>query len=266
MPDEPVHIRIKRQATPDSQPYWEDFDVRWRSGMNVISTLMDIAATPMTRSGTATSPIVYESNCLEEVCGSCAMLINGKSAMACSRLLQTPGETVKLEPLSRFPVVRDLMVDRSVLFENLKRVKVWVPVDGTYDLGPGPRVPPAVQEQAYPLSRCISCCLCLEVCPQMTGETRFVGAAIINQVRLFNLHPTGRNPESGTTGRHDGRRRDSRVQFRPELCANLPEEYPADHFNFDRLWAGDEEGDTRPLPKVSEQSYSRPLRTTVLPV
>ena len=192
MPDEPVHIRIKRQATPDSQPYWEDFDVRWRSGMNVISTLMDIAATPMTRSGTATSPIVYESNCLEEVCGSCVMLINGKSAMACSRLLRTPGETVKLEPLSRFPVVRDLMVDRSVLFENLKRVKVWVPVDGTYDLGPGPRVPPAVQEQAYPLSRCISCCLCLEVCPQMTGETRFVGAAIINQVRLFNLHPTGR--------------------------------------------------------------------------
>ena len=88
--------------------------------------------------------------------------------------------------------VRDLVVDRSVLFENLKRVKAWVPVDGTYDLGPGRRVSPAVQEEAYPLSRCISCCLCLEVCPQITEETRFVGAAIINQVRLFNLHPTGR--------------------------------------------------------------------------
>jgi succinate dehydrogenase / fumarate reductase iron-sulfur subunit len=191
VPDQLVHIRIKRQAIPDSQPYWEVFDVRWRSGMNVISALMDIAADPVTSSGTATSPVVYESNCLEEVCGSCAMLINGKSAMACSRLLRTPGETVQLEPLSKFPVVRDLMVDRSVLFENLKRTKAWVPVDGTYDLGAGPRVSPAVQEQAYPLSRCISCCLCLEVCPQVTEETRFVGAAIINQVRLFNLHPTG---------------------------------------------------------------------------
>ena len=91
--------------------------------MNVISALMDIAANPVTRSGKATAPIVYESNCLEEVCGSCAMLINGKAAMACSHLLRTPGETVRLEPLSRFPVVRDLMVDRRVLFENLKRVK-----------------------------------------------------------------------------------------------------------------------------------------------
>ena len=72
-----------------------------------------------------------------------------------------------------------------------QQVQAWVPIDGTYDLGAGPRVDSAVQEQAYPLSRCMSCCLCMEVCPQFTEPTRFVGAAIINQVRLFNLHPTG---------------------------------------------------------------------------
>ncbi len=83
-----------------------------------------------------------------------------------------------------------------MLFENLKRTKAWVPVDGTYDLGPGPRVSPEQQEQMYPLSRCISCCLCLEVCPQLTPATRFVGAAILNQVRLFNEHPTGRTLKS----------------------------------------------------------------------
>ena len=71
MPDQLVHIRIKRQATPDSEPYWEDFDVLWRSGMNVISALMSIAENPVTSSGTATSPIVYESNCLER----CAVLV-----------------------------------------------------------------------------------------------------------------------------------------------------------------------------------------------
>jgi len=96
-----------------------------------------------------------------------------------------------LEPLSRFPVVRDLSVNRAVLFENLKQIHAWVPMDGTYDLGPGPRIDPAVQEQAYPLSRCMSCWLCMAVCPQFTEPTRFVGAAIINQVRLFNLDPTG---------------------------------------------------------------------------
>ena len=88
-------------------------------------------------------------------------------------------------------MVRDLSVDRSVLFENLKAVKAWVPVDGTYDLGPGPRVSTEEQEAAYPLSRCISCCCCMEACPQFNEDTGFVGAAAISQVRLFNTHPTG---------------------------------------------------------------------------
>jgi succinate dehydrogenase / fumarate reductase iron-sulfur subunit len=187
-----VRFVIKRQANPHSASYWEEFDLRARPGMNVIIALMEIAANPVDRFGKTTTPITYESNCLEEVCGSCAMLINGKAAMACSSLVAKMRQPVQLEPLSRFPVIRDLVVDRSVLFENLKRVKAWVPVDGTYDLGPGPRIPPKRQEEMYPLSRCISCCLCMEVCPQVTPATGFAGAAIINQVRLFNEHPTGK--------------------------------------------------------------------------
>ena len=191
MAEKTVRLDIKRQDNPNSKPYWNEFELRWRPGMNVISVLMDIAMNPVDRHGKRTMPITYDSNCLEEVCGSCAMRINCRAAMACSSLVDKLGQPIRLEPLSRFPVVRDLAVDRSVLFENLKQVQAWVPVDGTYDLGAGPRVDPAVQEQAYPLSRCMSCCLCMEVCPQFTEPTRFVGAAIINQVRLFNLHPTG---------------------------------------------------------------------------
>lgn len=191
MGEQTVRFVIKRQPKPDAKPYWEEFDLRWRPGMNVIIGLMDIAENPVDRFGKATAPVTYDSNCLEEVCGSCAMLINGRAAMACSALVDKLEKPIRLEPLSRFPVVRDLSVDRSVLFENLKRVKAWVPIDGTYDLGPGPAMDPGTQEKMYPLSRCISCCLCLEVCPQVTKGTGFVGAAIINQVRLFNEHPTG---------------------------------------------------------------------------
>jgi len=196
MPNDTVHVSIKRQANPRAAPYSEDFEVRRRPGMNVITALMDIAMNPVNRDRKPSIPIAYESSCLEEVCGSCAMLINGRAAMACSALISKLREPIRLEPLSRFTVIRDLIVDRSVLFENLKRTKAWVPVDGTYDLGPGPRVSPEQQEQMYPLSRCISCCLCLEVCPQLTPATRFVGAAILNQVRLFNEHPTGRTLKS----------------------------------------------------------------------
>jgi succinate dehydrogenase / fumarate reductase iron-sulfur subunit len=160
--------------------------------MNMISAMMDIAANPVTKDGKATTPITYDANCLEEVCGSCAMRINGRARMACSALVDKLEQPIRLEPLSKFPVVRDLSVDRGVLFENLKRVKAWVPVDGTYDLGSGPRIFPQQQEEAYPYSRCISCCCCMEVCPQFNESTGFVGAASIGQVALFNEHPTGR--------------------------------------------------------------------------
>jgi succinate dehydrogenase / fumarate reductase, iron-sulfur subunit len=187
-----VIIKIKRQDAPDTKPYWEEFEIPYRRNLNITSCLMDIALRPTTRDNKATTPIVYDSNCLEEICGSCAMLINGRARMACSALVDQLEQPIKLEPFTKFPVIRDLQVDRSVLFENLKKVKAWVPVDGTYDLGSGPKLSIAEQEVAYPLSRCISCCCCMEACPQFNENTGFVGAATISQVRLFNTHPTGK--------------------------------------------------------------------------
>jgi succinate dehydrogenase / fumarate reductase iron-sulfur subunit len=192
MPTRAVVLKIRRQADPDAKPYWEEFELPWKRGMNVISAMMEIATNPVTRGGQPTTPITYDSNCLEEVCGSCAMLINGRARMACSALVDKLEQPIRLEPFSKFPVVRDLAVDRSVIFENLKAVKAWIPVDGTYDLGAGPRISAREQEEAYPISRCISCCCCMEACPQFNDKTGFVGAATIAQVKLFNAHPTGR--------------------------------------------------------------------------
>src|SRR6266478_3687508 len=79
-----VTIKIRRQLTPDAKLVWDEFDVPNRPGMNVTSAMMEIAAHPVTRDGKKTTPVTYDSNCLEEVCGSCAMLINGKARMACS--------------------------------------------------------------------------------------------------------------------------------------------------------------------------------------
>jgi succinate dehydrogenase / fumarate reductase iron-sulfur subunit len=164
--------------------------------MNITSLLGEIALNPVDVSGKPTTPITYDSNCLEEICGSCAMLINGKARMACSALLDKlmgadMAQPITLAPLSKFPVVRDLAVDRSVLFENLKKVKAWVPIDGSYDLGAGPKQAPQIQEQRYPLSNCISCTICMEVCPQFNDATGFVGAATIAQAKLFNMDPSG---------------------------------------------------------------------------
>src|SRR6195952_5790381 len=128
-----IKVEVKRQSSPDSPAITEKFEIPYRPNMNIASLLGEIALNPTTVTGSETTPIAYDSNCLEEICGSCAMLINGKAMMACSALVDKLTQPITLAPLSKFPVIRDLAVDRSVLFENLKKVKAWVPIDGTYD-------------------------------------------------------------------------------------------------------------------------------------
>jgi succinate dehydrogenase / fumarate reductase iron-sulfur subunit len=191
MADETFIVRIKRQQRLDEPARWDEFELRYRPHMNVIICLREIAERPVTRDGRESTPVSYEANCLEEVCGACAMIINGQPRQACTALVDQLEKPIRLEPLTKFPLVRDLQVDRSKMFEDLKRTKCWIPIDGTYDLGEGPRMAPATQEAGYPLSRCITCGNCLEICPKVSEHTQFVGAAIVSQVRLFNMHPTG---------------------------------------------------------------------------
>ncbi len=187
----PVLLRIQRQDGPDADPRWEEFAVPREPRMNVISCLQAIERDPRTSDGTETSPVAYAANCLEEVCGSCSMIINGKPQQACSTLVQNLTEPIELRPFSKFPVVRDLIVDRSVMFEWLKRIHGWIPLDGLHDLGPGPRVPERERIFAYQLSRCMTCGCCMEACPQFNARSPFMGPAPLAQVRLFNGHPTG---------------------------------------------------------------------------
>ncbi len=194
LPDKKYKVRVLRQDGRDQQPYTQTFELPYRPGMNVISVLQEIAANPTTIDGKQTAPVVWDCNCLEEVCGSCSMVINGRVQQACSSLLDDllkEGDTVDLRPMSKFPTVRDLFVDRSRMFDALKRVKAWIPVDTYSDLGPGPRISPSEQEQMYPLSRCMSCGSCLEVCPQVNDDSEFIGPQAIAQAVLFNMNPTG---------------------------------------------------------------------------
>src|SRR6202022_191068 len=249
MPDQNVEqrsvtLRIWRQESPDHEGRFEVFRVPFYKGANVISCLMEIQRNPLNAEGAVTTPVVWDSNCLEEVCGSCTMNINGRVRMACSSLvekLQEPivleplrkfrlvrdltvdrrrmfsrseerrvfrsinggvlmgcsslveklQEPIVLEPLRKFRLVRDLTVDRSRMFSALKQVRAWIELDGTYNLGPGPRQSQKDQATMYVLSTCMTCACCLEACPQVQMDNSFIGAAAISQARLFNMNPTG---------------------------------------------------------------------------
>jgi succinate dehydrogenase / fumarate reductase iron-sulfur subunit len=166
--------------------------------MNVVSALMEVRKHPRTCDGKTVDPPTWEAACLEEVCGSCSMNINGTVRQACSALIEDVGRQagdayeVVLEPMRKFPLVKDLLVDRSKMFENLIKVRAWVPLDGSYDRGMAPPQDDHVRKLRYELSRCMSCGCCLEACPQVSEKTHFVGPAAIGQALLFNLHPVGK--------------------------------------------------------------------------
>lgn len=191
MSGQKVKLKIRRQNAPNQQTFWEEFEVPYSPKMNIISCLMEIQKNPVNAQGQKTNPVVWECNCLEEVCGACTMNINGQARQACSALVDQLEQPIILEPLTKFPLIRDLMVDRTIMFENLKKVHAWIDIDGTYDLGPGPRMAEVKRQWAYELSKCMTCGCCMESCPQVNSRSKFIGPAAISQARLFNTHPSG---------------------------------------------------------------------------
>lgn len=210
-------VRILRQEGPGQPGRWERHQVTYEPNLNVISVLQKIAAQATTADGRSTTPVAWDCNCLEEVCGACTMLVNGQTRQACSalvdKLLTDDPSGIELRPMSKFPVLRDLVVDRGRMFRALERVHAWIPVDGYDDRGAGPRESQESQEFRYPLSECMTCGCCVEACPQFSKveltqhvdesdeefearqhaayDGEFLGAAAISQAMLFNEHPTG---------------------------------------------------------------------------
>lgn len=193
----PITVRIKRQESASAAPEWQTFTVPYKPRLNVIAVLLEIQRNPKTADGKSVSPPVWDCNCLEEVCGACTMIVNGRVRQACSALIDSThdrpgvGRDITLEPMTKYPVVRDLFVDRTRIFNNLKAAHAWIPIDGTYDLGPGPKYGEEVQAWRYKLSECMSCGCCMEACPQYIQGGDFMGAAVFGQIELFNSHPTG---------------------------------------------------------------------------
>ena len=195
-PPKAIEFRISRREKIGAAQYTEAFEIPYRRSLNVISALMEIRKNPVTKDGKQTTPPVWDMNCLEQVCGICTMVINGRVRQSCSALvddllLTSGGNLITLEPMSKFPNVRDLQVDRTKMFEHLKQVHAWVELDGTHNLGPGPTMTQEVQQERYAYSRCMTCGCCLEACPQYHDDN-YIGPQAIAQAKLFNMHPTGK--------------------------------------------------------------------------
>ncbi|MDO4539054.1 MAG: 2Fe-2S iron-sulfur cluster-binding protein [Coriobacteriales bacterium] len=185
-------LQVLRRNAPEATPVWqtfafesEDQDVTVATALRMLNertNLRDVDGNPA-------EPIRWESSCLQKKCGACAMVIDGTPRLACdTKLAALPRETVRLEPLRKFPVVADLLVDRSALMENLAEAESWL--EGVAEL------PNKRWEIAYEASRCLQCGLCLEVCPNFSVQGAFGGmAAMAPLARLLAQAPKSQRSE-----------------------------------------------------------------------
>ena len=187
-----VKFIIERQDSPNSKPYTQEFEIPYRPALNVVASLLEIQTNPVTTRGERVGPVVCECNCLEKVCGACMMVINGKARQACCALIDELEQPIRLQPARTFPVIRDLHIDRSVMFESLKRVQAWIEVDGSWEVRNAPIQNPYTAATAYEISHCMTCGCCLEACPNVGPQSDFIGASPSVQAYLFNLHPLGK--------------------------------------------------------------------------
>ena len=174
-------VRVKRQDNASSESYYQEFEYRG-SGTDTVSHILEMIDSEddlRDVTGKAASKIRWERSCLQKMCGACAMVINGRPALACSEFVDTDNEDVLLlEPLSKFPVVADLVTDRSCITEHQKEAMMY--------LGSRAEPDPKEHEQQYSAAKCLKCGLCLEVCPNYAGpDGRFYGAVLANEAYLL---------------------------------------------------------------------------------
>ena len=183
-------VKIKRQENADSIPYWQTFEYNGDKKatiaavldfLNYNDDLNDSAGNPARR-------IRWECSCLQNICGACAMVINGTPALACNtRLSDFKSEVLILEPLRKFPVCSDLIVDRSIIYENLKKAQMYIGEYAGADENE--------YDQQYTVSKCLKCGLCLEVCPNYAKGDNFFGALFANDAYLSYTQTKDRKKE-----------------------------------------------------------------------
>jgi succinate dehydrogenase / fumarate reductase iron-sulfur subunit len=172
-------FRIKRyDPVVDVKPHFEEYAVELEPTDRVLDGLNQIK---WQQDGTLT----YRRSCAHGVCGSDAMRLNGRNALACKTLLKDFGKKITIEPLIGFKVIKDLVVEMGPFFAGYRSVKPYLIADDP-PVGEERRQTPEQLERYEDMTKCILCAACTTACPITWTNESFVGpAAIVNAARFI---------------------------------------------------------------------------------
>jgi len=175
-----VRLKIRRyDPDRDARAYWQEFDVEVDPMDRILDALNSVK---WYQDGSLT----YRRSCAHGVCGSDAMVVNGRNRLACKELIRDVGKRLQIEPLRGFNVIKDLVVDMEPFFAKYRAIKPYlINDDPPPEHGERPQSP---EERAVydDTTKCILCGACTGACPPFWTNNQFVGpASIVNAHRFI---------------------------------------------------------------------------------
>jgi fumarate reductase iron-sulfur subunit len=182
-----LKIRVLRYdpQQPGTVPHWQTYELDDAAGMTLFIALSEIREK-------LDPSLQFDFVCRAGICGSCAMLINGRPGLACRTLTQNLDAEFTLAPLPVFELIGDLSVNTGKWMRGMsERLQSWVhQQESNPDLTRlEARMEPALAEQIYELDRCIECGCCVAACGTARMREDFVGAVGLNKIARFRLDP-----------------------------------------------------------------------------
>ena len=174
-----VHLKILRfNPEQDAKPAFKDYHIEAEPTDRVLDALQAIK---WQQDGT----LAFRRSCAHGICGSDAMLINGKNRLACKLLIKDLKQPITIEPMRGFAVVKDLIVDMDAFFEKYRSVKPYLIEEEGAAPDKERTQSPEERERYDDTTKCILCGACTTSCPSFWANSDYAGPAAIVQAHRF---------------------------------------------------------------------------------
>jgi fumarate reductase iron-sulfur subunit len=166
----------------DGQPHFQSYEIPYRDDWVVLDALNHVK-------NEVDPTLTFRWSCRMGVCGSCGMMVNGRPRLTCEAFLsEFHPQQIRVEPLSHFPVIRDLVINIDDFMTKLPSVTSWLVPKDPKPLEEGEYLQTPAQLAHYKrFSMCINCMLCYAACPVYGRDPTFIGPAALALAERYNL-------------------------------------------------------------------------------